>query len=308
MINPAIYSLGDYVVFILTSFAYGSLLFLMASGFSLIFGLMKITNLTHVMFYMMGAYLGLRLMQGLWVGSLFQLPAMPFVLAMIIAAIIVTIIGLIVFWGFLFRLQHRPQAQVLLCLGFMFFFDDAMFMIFGGHPMSIPVPAMFRGGIFFLERAFPYYRLFLIAVGIVVAVLLWVLIEKTKIGCLVRSGVDDEETARAMGVNVNQLFFIVFGLGTFLAAVGGFLGSPWLGMEPRMGFTLLPFVLAVVIIGGLGSLKGAFFGSMVVGLLNTIGSAFFPDFAYVVLFLPMALVLVFKPNGLFVSGGTVEGV
>jgi len=189
----------------------------------------------------------------------------------------------------------------------MFFFDDLMLWFFGGLPLAMTVPDFFRGGITILERSFPYYRLFLIGVGIAVVTFLWALIEKTKIGCLVRSGVDDEETTRAMGINVNKLFFIIFGLGTFLAAVGGFLGAPWLGMEPRMAFTLMPFVLAVVIIGGLGSLRGSFWGSMVVGVLNTFGNALLPDFAYVVLFLPMALVLVFKPNGLFVSGKVVEG-
>jgi len=221
MVDPTIFSAGDYAVFVLSSFAYGALLFLMASGFSLIFGLMKITNMTHVVFYMMAAYIGLWFIRGFWI-----FPPVPFVVAMILSGVVVTIIGLIVFRGFLFRLQDKPQSQVLLCLGFMFFFDDIMLWIFGGTPMAIPVPEMFRGSIEILERFFPIYRMFLIVVGIVVAVILWAVIEKTKLGCLVRSGVDDEETTRAMGININKLFFLVFGAGTFLAAVGGVLGGP----------------------------------------------------------------------------------
>lgn len=285
-----------YLILILNSVAYGALMFLIASGFSLIFGLMKITNMTHAVFYMMGSYIGITALR--WSGS--------FTLGALAAGVAVTIIGLIVFRFFLFKLQGKQQSQVLLCLGFMFFFDDLLLVVFGGTPMQISIPKILAGSVSILDRSYSIYRLFLIGVGIVVFVGLYLLIEKTKLGCLVRSGVDDEETTRAMGVNINKLFFLVYGGGTFLAAVGGVLGGPWLGMEPRMCFALMPMSLAVVIIGGLGDLKGAFFGSMIVGLLYTFGTAFFPDYSYFVLFLPMALVLAFKPNGLFSSGKVVD--
>jgi len=278
-----------YLILVLNSIAYGALMFLMASGFSLIFGLMKITNMTHSVFYMMGAYLGITFVR-MW-GS--------FTLATLVAAIIVTGIGLVVFRFFLFKLQGNQQSQVLLCMGFQFFFDDLLLVIFGGTPMSIPIPELLSGSIPLLDRTYSIYRLFLILVGIVVMIALYLIIEKTKLGCLVRSGVDDEETTRAMGVDINKLFFLVYGGGTFLAGVGGVLGDPWLGMEPRMCFTLMPMMLSVVIIGGLGNLRGAFWGSMIVGLLYAFGSAIFPDYSYFVLFLPVALVLAFKPNGLF---------
>jgi len=245
---------------------------------------------------MMGSYIGITIVRAM--GS--------FTLAAVIAGVIVAVIGLIVFRFFLFQLQGKQQSQVLLCIGFMFFFDDLLLVIFGGTPMTIPIPKLLSGSIPLLDRSYSIYRLFLILVGVVVMILLYLIIEKTKLGCLVRSGVDDEETTRAMGVNINRLFFIIYGGGTFLAAVGGVLGGPWLGMEPRMCFALMPMMLAVVIIGGLGNLKGAFFGSIIVGLLYTFGTAIFPDYSYFVLFLPMALVLAFKPNGLFNSGKVVD--
>ena len=278
------------------SIAYGSLLFLIASGFSLIFGLMKITNLTHAVFYMMGSYIGLTVVRA--TGS--------FTLACVAAAVIVPIIGLIVFKFFLFKLQGNQQAQVLLCLAFLFFFDDLLFVVFGGTPSRIPTPRLLAWSLPLFGMRFPVYRLFLIGVGAFIAAALFLIVEKTKIGCLVRSGVDDDEITTAMGVNIDRLFVLVYLAGTMLAAVGGVLGGVFIGMEPRMCFSIMPLALAVVIIGGLGNLQGAFFGSIIVGLLDTFGRAYLPDFAYFTLFFPMALVLAFKPNGLFSSGKAVE--
>ena len=288
--------LSFVLIQVINSVAYGSLLFLIASGFSLIFGLMKITNMTHAVFYMMGSYIGMRIVT--MTGN--------FGLAMLVSGIIVSIVGFLVFKFFLFRLQGNAQSQVLLCIGFLFFFDDLLLVIFTGNPMQIPVPKILDFSITFFGMYFPMYRIFLIAVGIIIAVALVLIVDKTKLGCLVRAGVDDEETVRAIGIDINKLFVIVYIGGTFLAAIGGVLGGPFLGMEPRMCFTIMPLALAVVIIGGLGDLKGAFFGSMVVGLLDTFGRAYFPDFSYFTLFLPMALVLAFKPNGLFSSGKVVD--
>ena len=281
------------ILLLVNSIAYGSLLFLIASGFSLIFGLMKMTNMTHSVFFMMGMYIGYTVIAN-WGGS--------FPLAILVAGVAVSVVGFLVFKFFLLKLQGKQQSQVLLCLGFLFFFDDLLLVIFGGNPQTIPVPKIFDISFPFADVTFPVYRLFLIAVGIVCAVALYLIVEKTKLGCLVRAGVDDAETVQALGVNIKNLFIIVFIGGTFLAAAGGVLGGPFLGMEPRFCFVIMPLSLAIVIIGGLGNLKGAFFGSMIVATLDTLGRAYFPDFSYFTLFLPMALILIFKPDGLFSSG------
>ena len=278
-----------FVMQILNSISYGSLLFMIASGFSLIFGLMRITNMTHVVFFMMGAYFSYFVYGK--TGS--------FLLGLLAAAVATSLIGFIVFRFFLFRLQGQGQSQVLLCLGFLFFFDDALLAVFGGYPQLTQTPKALEGSVKLMGLQFPTYRLMLIAVGILIAVVLNLVVNKTKLGALVRSGVDDQETVRAMGVDINKLFVLVYVGGTFLAAVGGGLGGVVLGMEPKMCFNLLPIALAVVIIGGLGDLNGAFYSSMIVAALDNFGKVLFPALSYFTIFLPMAIILVFKPEGLF---------
>lgn len=273
----------------INAIAFGSLLFLVASGFSLIFGLMKITNLTHAAFYMLGSYLGFTVVKYLH----------SFSLAIVIAGLITSCVGVLVFRYFLFKLHGQQLSQVLLCLGFLFVLDDLMLVLFGGVPQQIATPELLSGSIAFLGISFPLYRLFLIVVGVVTMTLLHLMVEKTKMGSIIRAGVDDEETTRAMGIDINKAFIGVYALGTFLAAMGGVLGGPILGMEPRMSFVILPLALVVVIIGGLGNLRGAFFGSIIVAVLDNFGRALFPDLSYFTLFLPMAIILTFKPSGLF---------
>mgnify|MGYP001855039981 CR=1 FL=1 len=274
---------------LLNSFSYGALLFTIASGFSLIFGLMKITNMTHVVFYMMGAYVGY------WIHGITG----SFLLALIGSCVITGVVGLIVFRGFLFKLHGNAMRQVLCCLGFLFFFDDMLLALFGGYPLRIPSPAPFDASIEIFGFMFPTYRLLLIALGVIIEVALELIVNKTKLGALIRSGVDDEETTRAMGININRLFVLVYVAGTVLAAGGGVLGGPILGMEPRMCFTLLPLALAIVIIGGRGDLRGTFFASMIIAMIDNFGKVLFPELSYFTIFLPMALILVFKPDGLF---------
>ncbi len=280
------------VLQLLNSISYGCVLFMIASGFSLIFGLMKITNMTHLVYFMIGSYVSYTVC--VWSGS--------FLLGMIAAAAVTSLIGYIVFKGFLFRLRGEGQSQVLLCLGFLFILDDALLAIFGGYPKSTPTPEWLSGSIKFLDFTFPKYRLFLIVVGVLIAVALNLLINKTKYGALIRSGVDDAETVQAMGININHLFVVVYVGATFLAAIGGTLGGPFLSMEPKMSFTLLPIALAIVIIGGMGNLNGAFYGSLVVATIDNFCKVLAPSLSYFSIFLPMALILVFKPEGLFTRG------
>lgn len=277
------------VLQLMNSLSYGCLLFMIASGFSLIFGLMKITNMTHLVYFMIGSYVSYTVC--VWSES--------FMLGLLAAAVVTSLIGYIVFKFFLFRLRGEGQSQVLLCLGFLFILDDALLAIFGGYPKSTPTPEQFSGSVKFMEFTFPKYRLFLIVVGVLIAVALNLLLNKTKYGALIRSGVDDAETVQAMGVNINTLFIVVYVGATFLAAVGGTLGGPFLSMEPKMSFTLLPIALAIVIIGGMGNLNGAFYGSIVVATIDNFCKVLAPSLSYFSIFLPMALILVFKPAGLF---------
>lgn len=275
----------------LNGVSFGMLLFLLAAGLSLIYGLMKILNLAHGSFYLLGAYIGLTVIR--YTGS--------FVLAVLVGSVAVAIIGALMERFFLRRIQLQELPQTLLTFGFLFIFSDLSMVIWGGNPQIIPKPSLFRASLHFGATYYPSYRLFIIAAGLVIAVLLWLFQEKTRLGGMLRAGVDDEEIARALGVNVSLLFTLIFALGAFLAALGGVMGGPIMGVYPGADFEVLLLGFVVVIIGGLGSLKGALFGSMAVGLLDNFGKVFFPELALFTIFVPMALILAVRPTGLFGS-------
>ena len=277
-----------FITQLLNSVSYGALLFMIASGFSLIFGLMKIVNLVHVAYFTAGGYVGY------WIYGLTG----SFVLAVLGSGTAICLIGAFVFKFLLYRLQGSPQRQVLLCLGLIFVFDDALMAIFGGYPKIMVTPNFIAGTLNIGGALFPVSRMFVLLAGIVVMLALEFLVHRTKVGAMVRSGVDDEETTRAMGVNVDLLFILVYLLGAFLAAFGGVLGAGFLGLASNMSFSYLPLSLAIVIIGGMGNLKGAFYGSMLIATLSTFGQSLLPTLSYFTTYLPVVLILVFKPNGL----------
>jgi branched-chain amino acid transport system permease protein len=196
-----------------------------------------------------------------------------------------------------FHLQELPQT--LLTFGFLFIFSDLAIVIWGGNPQTMPKPAMLSESVEVGSFFYPSYRLFIIAFGFMIAALLWWIQEGTRVGAMLRAGVDDEETARALGINVSLLFTLVFALGAFLAALGGVMGGPIVGVYPGADFEVMLLAFVVVIIGGLGSLKGALVGGLVVGLLDNFGKVFFPEFALFTIFAPMALILAVRPAGLF---------
>ncbi len=278
-----------WLVQALNGISYGMLLFLLAAGLSLIFGLMKILNLTHGSFYLLGGYFGLVVLQK--TGS--------FVLAVLAASLAIAVIGMVIERFFLrqFHLQQLPQ--VLITFGFLFIFSDLATLIWGANPQTMPKPELFSGSIQFGGFYYPTYRFFIIAFGLVVAVVLWWLQEGTRIGAMLRASVDNEEIARALGINVSLLFTLVFALGAFLAALGGVMGGPIVGVYPGADFEVLLLGFVVVIIGGLGSLKGALLGGLIVGLLDNFGKVFFPELALFTIFAPMALILAIRPAGLF---------
>jgi branched-chain amino acid transport system permease protein len=271
------------------SVALGGLLFLLSAGFSLIFGLMRIPNLLHGSFFMLGAYFGVTLLaQG-----------MNFWLAALLSAAAMAVIGAAVERVFMRRLAGQELAQVLLTLGFAFIISDLCLMIWTGDPWQPATPPQLAGAVRIAGLFFPFYRLAILMVAVVIAIALWIMVDWTRLGAMIRAGVDDAPIARVVGIRVSQLFTLIFALGAALAGFAGVMGAPYLSVYPGLDFEMLPLALIVVILGGTGSLLGALVGSFIIGFLYNFGQAMFPDLAYVILFLPMVLVLVLRPQGLF---------
>lgn len=278
-----------WIIQTLNSVAFGGLLFLLSSGFSLIFGLMRIPNLAHGAFFMLGAYFGYTLLQlkfNFWAAAL-------------VGGLGVGLIGIILERVILRKIGGNAQGQVLVTLGVSFIIADVCLLVWTGDPMPLAAPAELRPPLRYMGFAFPTYRLVVLVVALVAAVGLYFLMERTRLGAMIRAGVDDMEMARGVGIPVSRLFTMVFLLGATLAGAGGVLGGPILNAYPGLDTDMLPLALIVVILGGTGSLLGAFVGSFIVGFLYNFGIALVPDLAYFVLFLPMVLVLVFLPQGLF---------
>ena len=271
------------------SVALGGLLFLLSAGFSLIFGLMRIPNLMHGSFFMLGAYFGVTFLD----------KGLNFWLAALLSGVAMALIGGLVERFLLKRLAGQELPQVLLTLGFSFIIADLCLMIWTGDPWQPATPPEFRGAVQVAGLFFPIYRLVIVAVAVVIAIALWVMVDWTRLGAMIRAGVDDAPIARVVGIRVSRLFTLVFSLGAALAAFGGVMGAPYLSVYPGLDAEMLPLALIVVILGGTGSLLGALVGSFLIGFLYNFGQAMFPDLAYVILFLPMLLVLVLRPQGLF---------
>ena len=273
----------------LNSLALGGLFFLLSAGFSLIFGLMRIANLSHGGYFMLGAYVGLSVLRS---GG-------GFVLAIASGAAAIAVLGGLIERFLLRRLAARPLSQVLVTLGIAFIISDACLMIWTGDPIPLPIPAALQGVVRMGEVAFPLYRMSVAGLSVLVALALWLLMERTRLGAMIRAGVDDMEMARGLGIPVSRLFSLVFCLGAALAGAGGVLGGPILSVYPGLDTDMLPLALVVVILGGVGSLLGAFVGSFVIGFVYTFGQSFLPDLAYMILFIPMVVVLAVRPRGLF---------
>jgi branched-chain amino acid transport system permease protein len=268
--------------------SYGALLFLLAGGLSLIFGMMRIVNLAHGSYYLLGGYVGLSV---IWRGG-------PFALAILAGALAIAAVGMVMF-GFLRRLAGQELGQVLTTMGFALIFQDLGLIIWGGDPYTIPVPAVLSGAYRLGVLYFPVYRVFIVGVAAAVAIVLWLVLERTRTGAMMRATVDDPEMAHGVGINVRRISVGVFALGASLAAVAGVVAGGFVGVYPGADFEILPYAFVVVIVGGMGSLKGAVIGSLMVGLLDNFGKALFPELSYFTLFAPMAAILAVRPTGLF---------
>jgi branched-chain amino acid transport system permease protein len=274
-----------WIIQTLNSLALGGLLFLLAAGFSLIFGLMRIANLTHGSLYMLGAYVGvsvLKFVPNLW-------------LAALIGGLAIAVFGGLIERFILRALSGNALGQVLVTLGISFIVADFCLVVWGGDPIPVQTPPALQAPLQIGGVAFPTYRLVVLGIAVVTAVVLYLLMERTRIGAMIRAGVDDMQMARAVGIPVSRLFTAVFCLGAALAGAGGIIGGPIMSAYPGLDADMLPLALIVVILGGIGSLLGAF----LIGAIYTFGTALLPDLAYVILFLPMIVVIAFRPRGLF---------
>jgi branched-chain amino acid transport system permease protein len=277
-----------WLIQIFNGVSYGALLFLLASGLTLIFGVMRIVNLAHGSYFLLGGYVALTV---IWTTG-------SWLLALPVAALVVALIGLAMERVFLRPLGFEPLRQVLLTVGFAFLFQQAALDLWGGDNLIIGPPAVLQASWVVGGLYLPVYRIFMIALAAAIGLGLWLAMEKTRVGAVVRAAVDDAQMARGVGIDTSRVSMFIFALGAFLAALGGVVGGAFLGIYPGLDFEVLPVAFAVVIIGGMGSLSGAAVGSLLVGLADNFGKALFPELAYFSLYAPMVLILALKPTGL----------
>ncbi len=279
-----------FATHMLNGLAYGLLLFILAAGLSLIFGMMDVINLSHGSFYLVGGFLGVGLVDDL--GSWW--------LALAVTVGIVAVLGLIAEISLLRPMYNRDHLdQILLTFGLALIIEDASEWIFGTTIQSMSYPSAFSQSVEFFGVVIPSYRLMVIFVGLLLAVALYLLLERTRVGSIIRAGVSDREMVSALGFNITAIFGGVFVGGLALAGLAGFIGTPILGVYSGLDFEILILTLIVVVVGGLGSLTGALWASLLIGITQILGQAYFPSIAALIIYIIMAIVLLVRPQGLF---------
>jgi branched-chain amino acid transport system permease protein len=279
----------------LNAVQYGLVLFLVASGLTLIFGIMRIINLAHGSFYMIGAYMAFGLSSGITE----TLPAM-----IAVGLILSFFIGFVlewVFYAFLYQREHLEQ--VLLTYGLILVFEELRSILFGNDVLGVPVPEVFAGSIPLTDTlSYPVYRIFISVACLIMAGLLYYLIRHTRLGMMIRAGSHDRTMVQALGININLLFRIVFAIGFMLAAFSGMISAPMTSVSPGMGNQVLIISFVVVVIGGIGSVGGAMVAAMVIAFADVFGKVLVPAYAGMFVYLVMALVLLWRPEGIFRKG------
>ena len=279
----------EWATQVLSGVTYGGLLFILASGFTLSLGIMKIVNIAHGALYLLTAYIA-------W--SVFQ-ETNSFLLMIAACSLTGGILALLLYAGLLQRLHQQPLPQILVTMGVTLIIAELGVIWWGGYPRTVERPASLAGSTHLGVVSFPTYRLFMLAAATLVGVLLWILLERTRVGALVRASVDDEEMARGMGVNVGRLYFFVFGITGILAGLAGGIGAPFLGAFQGAQFEVLLLALLVAVVGGLGSIPGAFVAALLIGIIDSVGKSLFPELAHFTLFAPLIIILAVRPTGLF---------
>lgn len=292
---------------ILNGLQFGIMLFLMSAGLTLVFGIMKVINLAHGSFYMIGAYVGATVTA--YSGS--------FLLGVLAALPIAAVVGMVVECVILRRLYNKDHVdQVLATFGLIMFFNEMIRIVWGRQPLFMDVPKWLSGTVEIIPGIpYPSYRIAVIGVGLAVALFLYWLFSQTRLGMQIRAGASNRQMAGALGVNIKALYTLVFGLGTLLAGLAGVMAGPILAVEAGMGESILILTFVVIVIGGIGSVRGAFVGALLVGMVDTLGRAFLPvlfrqflsaafadgvaaSFASMSIYILMAAVLIWRPKGL----------
>lgn len=282
-------SLDEVALQALNGLSFGALLFLLASGFTLVFGLMQIVNLAHGAFYLVGGYVGVAAFAA----------SGNFLAAVAAGATAAAVIGLASERLLLRRVRGQELPEVLLTVGIALVLADACLALFGGNPRSIPIPDALAGGVQLGAVTYPTYRLFVLSLAVAVGVLLYAVQHRTRLGALIRAGVDDREVAESLGIDVPRVFTAMFVFGAALAGLAGVVAAGLLTLRPGADTDILLFALVVVVVGGLGSLQGAAVGSALIGLLDAFSKVWVPELSSFAVFAPMAVVLMFRPSGLF---------
>ncbi len=283
--------LATFLVQCLNAVQYGLLLFLLASGLTLIFGIMGVINLAHGSFYMMGAYLAFSL--SALFGSSF--------IAMLLAGVVLSVVfGFVLEWVFFSYLYQRDHLQqVLMTYGLILVFEEARALLVGNDVHGVPTPPWLSGSFALGElMSYPWYRLFASAACIVIAIALYALVNRTRLGMMIRAGASNRDMVRGLGINIKLLYRGVFAGGVALAALAGMISAPMSSVYPGMGASVLIISFVVVVIGGIGSITGALVASLLVGFVDTFGKVFFAEYSGIGVYLLMAIVLIWRPEGL----------
>jgi len=277
------------LLLVLNSLTYAAVLFVMASGLTLAFNLMRVVNLAHGAFYLVGGYVGLSVLMitGNWG------------IALIAGGLTMAGVSIVIERFLLSQVRGNLLAQALLTLSLAIILADVSLAVWGGDPISIPSPTFLNSPIYFFGIIYPGFRFFILLIGIIIGVGLWFLLKKTKLGMAIRASVDNREIASATGVNVDRLSVMVFALSAFLGGVAGVIGGSFLALAPGEDFKILTLTLVVVIMGGMGSFGGTIIGALIISLILSIGRLYVPQFSIFLTFVPMVLVLSIWPHGLF---------
>jgi len=275
---------------IINGFVFGMLLFLLAAGLTLMLGIMRIINLAHGSYYLLGGYIGFSIAK--YTNSFF--------FACLGGLLSIGILGIFSYKIILEKhFTREPLAQVLVTFGMLLIISDLCRWIWGGTPLAIPKPEFLQGNINLGKIVVPVYRLAVIILGGMILIFLWWFQERTKYGAIVRAGVDDDEMTEGIGINISFVKTIIFGIGALLAGFAGVVGGPFVGLSIGLDIEILLLAIVVVVIGGMGSLKGAFCGALLIGLIDSFGKSLLPELSIFTIFATMFIVLAIKPGGLF---------
>ncbi|MBV9671684.1 MAG: branched-chain amino acid ABC transporter permease [Verrucomicrobia bacterium] len=278
-----------FLILILNGLTQAAIFFVLGSGLTLAFGLMRVMNLSHGAFYLLGGYIGYSV-----VHATHNWP-----LALVAGSLSIALLGFLFERTMLVRVRGGDLPETLLTIALSMIIADVSLAIWGGHPLTLNLPAYLNPPIRILGITYPGFRFILMGLSVLIAFSLWLILYRTKLGASVRAGVDDRETASALGVNVDKIYSFVFALSALLVGVAGVLGGSYLQLSPGSDTTILTYSLVIIILGGMGSLLGTVVSSLILGQLLSFGLAYAPQYSYFLIFVPMGVVLAIRPQGLF---------